>query len=336
MRVLVVQTRRLGDVLMVTPLLRALHRLGPRVEVDVLVEARSAAALAGNPHTGRLVDASSHRLATILRVRRRRYDAVIDAMGKNSSALLTLASGARKRIGFDRSGIRWCYTHRVEDPPALQYSALQKLSLAAPLGIDDADGTIDLPGTERDAIEAATWWSGLADTGTRPPIAFAPVSRRADKRWPPERFAWVCDGLVERTGRRLLPLFGPGEAPQVEAVIAAARVREAFVYPVVPLPFAALPAALSRCAGHVGNDNAIRHVAVGLGLPTLAVFGRPRPVNWTPPGAAQHLAGGGQCDIAAVTIEAMAPLVDAFARWLAAPPPPSPVLLRLRGTRPPR
>jgi len=321
MRVLVLQTRRLGDVLMVTPLLRALRRLDARAAVDVLVDRASAAALAGNPHVNEAVDASAPRVAALARVRRRRYDVVIDAMGKPWTALFALGSRAPMRIGFDGHALARCYTHRLPRPQPAEYSAIQKLRLGAPLGVPGAslgDCALDAPGAAGDAETAARWWTSLAiDGADRPPLAFSPASRRADKRWPPDRFAWLCDHLAARTGRRLLPFFGPGEEPQVAAVIARAASPAAFVHPVSVLPFTALPAALARCGGFVGNDNAIRHLAVALGLPTLAVFGRPRPSNWTPPGDARHLAAGGGGAIDDVTIETVAPLAAAFERRLA-------------------
>ena len=198
------------------------------------------------------------------------------------------------------------------------YSALEKLALLRPLGLESADCTLDFPGDDDDRRRADLWWDDLGLSGEPAPIALAPVSRRADKRWPAERFARVCDLLVERTGRRLLLVHGPGEAPQAEAVVACAARRDACIHPTGVLPFAALPAAMARCAGYVGNDNGIRHVAVGLGLPTLAIFGRPSPVNWTPPGTTRHLSVGGQRDIRTIAISEVEPLVEVFASLVAA------------------
>jgi heptosyltransferase-2/heptosyltransferase-3 len=204
----------------------------------------------------------------------------------------------------------------VSCPDSEEYSARQKLRLGVPLGVQGdglTEATLDAPGTPADAARAREWWDarGLRDTEP-PPVAVSPVSRRADKRWPPERFAWLCDWLTERTGRRLLPFYGPGEEAQVEAVIARARSSEAFIHPAPVLSFSSLPAALVRCGGYVGNDNAIRHLAIACSLPTLAVFGRPRPANWTPPGSPQHLAAGGGCGIGTVTLDAVEPLLPAF------------------------
>jgi ADP-heptose:LPS heptosyltransferase len=320
--VLVVQTRRLGDVLMLTPLLRALSRAWPAARVEVLVEPGSAPALAGNPHVSALVEASGPVAALAARLRRARYDVVIDAMGKSTSALLALAAGAPTRVGFAHSRFRWCYTHRATPDASQQYSALEKLALARALGIDDHESTLQLPGGEQDRRLAARWWGGLGLAGDEAPLAFAPVSRRVEKRWPPDRFAWLAGELAGRTGRRLLVFQGAGEAAQAQAVVDLAPHREAILVPGEVLPFPALPAAMARCAAYVGNDNGIRHVAVGLGLPTLAIFGPPAPANWTPPGSPHHLCAGGRRDIRSVTVGEVAGLLDAFAARVTGPTRP--------------
>ena len=313
-RVLVVQTRRLGDVLMATPLLRALAQGLAGASVDVLVEPGSAPALVANPHVSSLVWAAGATARLALALRRARYDVAIDAMGKSTSALLTLATRAPVRVGFGHARFRVAYTHCVTPAGLPAYSALQKLALGRALGIESEDHSLQLPGGEAERRVADAWWRDLAlDDGPRP-IACAPVSRRPDKRWPADRFARVLDRLADRTGRPLLLVHGEGEASQAEAVTSRASRPSAFVRPVRVLPFEALPAALSRCVGYVGNDNGIRHVAVGLGLPTLAVFGRPSPANWTPPDAPQHLVAGGRRDLRALTLDEVEPLVGRFER----------------------
>jgi len=49
-------------------------------------------------------------------------------------------------------------------------------------------------------------------------------------------------------------------------------------------------ALLERCHLYVGNDNGPRHFAIAVGTPTVAVFGKPFPENWTPPGDPRHRA----------------------------------------------
>lgn len=302
MNILILQLRRLGDVLMTTPMLRAIKCAMPGAVTHVCVEPASAPAVHNNPHADEIVVAepgSFLRLAA--RLRQRRYDVVIDTLGTPGSAHLAFLSSAPVRIGRARPWRRMFYTHALPPAPHRRYSALDKLELLEPLGIRSADYRIELFPTDADCREADVFWSALGLSGERPVVAFSPVSRRPRKVWPPGRFAEVCDRWAERAGFRYLPLFGPGEEPQVEAVIGRVRHRDAVIYPCSTLSFGALLPVVRRCSFYFGNDNGIRHVAIAAGIPSAAVFGPPDPASWTPPGSTRHLYAGGQCTIGTVT-----------------------------------
>lgn len=310
-RILVLQPRRLGDLLLATPLVRALHRQLDAA-VDVLVEPPYLQALAGNPHVHAAVLAGGWP-PLLLRLRRTGYDAVIDCLGSPRTARLAFLSGARRRIGFVRPWRTAFYSEPVPPPPAPLYSAIEKLSLARPLGATGTDSRLDLAVTDADRHEAEAFLAAAGVGAEEAPVAFSPVSRRADKRWPAERFARLCDRWHESRGWRFLPFLGPGERDQVDAVVRAARHSSAFLPVAPPLRLAATRAAMERCRLYLGNDNALRHVAIAARLPTAAVFGHPRPVCWTPPADPRHAHAGGGRPIGSVSLaeaeEAFAPLL---------------------------
>ncbi|MFO7691686.1 MAG: glycosyltransferase family 9 protein [Vicinamibacterales bacterium] len=303
MKVLILQFRRLGDVLMTTPLLREIKAALPGAVIHVCVEEASAPAVRGNPYVDRLVAAgtgASLRLAPILR--RERYDVVIDALGTPASARLALLTSAPVRIGFARRWRSACYTHRLPEPGGPRYSALDKLALIEPLGIRSDNCRIEMFPTEAERREADLAWSSLGVPAGQPVVAFSPVSRRRRKVWPAGRFAEVCDRWADRAGLRYLPLFGPGEEPMVEQVAGQLRRRGALLYPWTGVSFGALHPLMRRCVCYFGNDNGARHVAVAAGIPTAAVFGPANPASWTPPDSPLHRHAGGGGPIDAVSV----------------------------------
>jgi len=314
-KILVLQLRRLGDVLMTTPMLRAIKIAMPGAITHVCVESSSAPAVRSNLHVDQLVIAeagSSLRLVPTLR--RARYDAVIDSLGTPASARLAFLTSAPVRIGVARPWRRMFYTHRLPLSTGPRYSALGKLALLEPLGIRSTDCRIELFPTDEECREADAFWSLLGISDQRPVVAFAPVSRRSRKVWPARRFAEVCDRWTERAGLRYLPVFGPGEEPLVEQVIDQLRHREAAMYPCPLLSYGALVPLMKRCSFYFGNDNGIRHAAIAAGIPSAAVFGPPNPISWTPPGPAPHFYVGGNCAVESVSTDdvdaMMARLID--------------------------
>ena len=121
MRVLLIRLRLIGDVVLSTPVIRALRRTYPDATLTYLVERDAAAVVAGNRDLNRLIVVERTRGARRVlddvklawQLRRDRYDVVIDLHGGPRSSWLTLATGAPQRIGYDMPGRQWMYTRTV-------------------------------------------------------------------------------------------------------------------------------------------------------------------------------------------------------------------------------
>ena len=121
MRVLLIRLRLIGDVVLSTPLIRALRRTFPDASLSYLVERDAAAVVSGNPHLDEVIVVERTRgVARIVddvrlarRLRQERFDVVIDMHGGPRSSWLALATGAPQRIGYDIAGRHWMYTRTV-------------------------------------------------------------------------------------------------------------------------------------------------------------------------------------------------------------------------------
>ena len=121
MRVLLIRLRLIGDVVLSTPLIRALRRTFPDATLSYLVERDAAAVVSGNPHLDEVIVVERTRgVARIVddvrlarRLRQARFDVVIDMHGGPRSSWLALATGAPQRIGYDIAGRHWMYTRTV-------------------------------------------------------------------------------------------------------------------------------------------------------------------------------------------------------------------------------
>lgn len=290
-RILLTQLRRIGDVVLTTPAVRALREAYPQAHVAYLTEAPADQVLRGNPHVDQVLvlprrQGWAAELRFWWRLRRERYDLVLDFFGNPRSALLTRITGAPRRIGLNLRGRRRFYTDAVSLPPGPRYAAEHKALLLAPLGL--TVGSL-LPEVFPGAAEYAAADAQLAALGVGPDallVGVCPVSRMPYKVWPAERFAAVADHLIEHHGARVLFLWGPGEAEFIARV--RARMHHAAL-PDYPVPsLMAMAALLARCRLLVSNDNGPRHLAIAVGTPTVGIFGRTRAINWTPPGATAH------------------------------------------------
>lgn len=291
-RVLVVMLRRVGDVLLTTPAVRALRKLWPAAELDFLVEPPCHEMLHGNPDLTRVLrygTAPANYLYWLARVNRSRYDVVVDFMGNPRTAALTFASRAPVRAGPAHVSHRWAYTHLMtQSPDKARYSALEKVLMLGTLGlpVDASDympGLAGDPDSEDFAAEAARRMrlprGGLI-------VGLVPASRRETRRWPAARFAELGRLLRERHGARLVVFWGPGEEALAEEVRAGIG-ENAHVSPKTT-SLLQLAALMGRCHLVVTNCNGPRHIATARGVPTVAVHGSSDPAAWNPPDAPLH------------------------------------------------
>src|SRR5206468_12644435 len=135
-RVLFLRHDRAGDMILSTGVMRAIARSHPTITMDVLASPANAAILEGADYVRDVTVFDKKKLGTYLptalRLRRKRYDAVIDCMVTAPSLttlLLILASGARHRVGIAGRGNDAAFTITV--PPETRTDAHMVDHLAA-------------------------------------------------------------------------------------------------------------------------------------------------------------------------------------------------------------
>jgi ADP-heptose:LPS heptosyltransferase len=279
-RVLVIRTDpRVGNVLLTTPLVRALREGLPGARVDWLVAEGKQALVLGLAH--RVLPFRKQdfflrpwRFISFLRdLRRERYDAVVEAGHWHAfsftSAFLARATGSKVRIGHDRGLSERFLTHPVPKDPGVDREVPAKLELLRPLGLSDRgerlETTVDAERSVGAAAERIIEATGR--TGTL--VALNPGARKADHRWPAEAFGQLAARLVAVRGAVPLVLWGPGEEALAREVVAASA-GAAVLAP--PTNLAVLAGVFRRAGLVVTNDTGPMHLAAATGAKVLAVL----------------------------------------------------------------
>jgi ADP-heptose:LPS heptosyltransferase len=102
-------------------------------------------------------------------------------------------------------------------------------------------------------------------------VCVHPTAGNDMKQWPIEYFAAVADRLVEDDGASIVLIGGPGEESIGAELLRRMRHADAATSLIGQLPLADLPALLVQCSLFLGNDSGPKHIAAGLGVPTVAV-----------------------------------------------------------------
>jgi ADP-heptose:LPS heptosyltransferase len=118
MRILIIQTAFIGDVILATALLETLHEQHPTAQIDLLVRKGNEGLLAHHPFLNELLVWDKSRKygswwELLKRVRQTHYDQVIGLQRFATMGLFMALSGAKQRIGFDKNPFSWAFTKRV-------------------------------------------------------------------------------------------------------------------------------------------------------------------------------------------------------------------------------
>jgi lipopolysaccharide heptosyltransferase II len=299
-RVLIVHPYGIGDLLFVTPVLRAL-RLIPTVEkVDLLIGSRTRKALESNPHVDEIfvVDkdlfharktSENFRECFELgrKLRKNRYDLMIDFSLRREYAfggqwLLKIP----RRAGFDYRGRAFFHNIRLRIPEGFHGRSVTDFycDLAELAGIPVEDRFLEFYLTDRIRDEAAQWLKkeGCSDILTVAPGGGESWGKDADfKRWPARFFADLINRLRGRlVFDRVVILGTEQEAPLGGEIKRLLEVECLDCTGKLPLEMAA--ALLERSRLFVGNDGGLVHMAHALRTPIIAFFGPVDPVVYGP------------------------------------------------------
>jgi lipopolysaccharide heptosyltransferase II len=299
--ILLVRLRLIGDVVFTTPAIRALRRHYPDARLTYIVEEEAAPVVLENPHLDEVIVACSPHargrwrsdLALIRRLRRERYDLAIDFHGGPRSSLLTWASGAPRRIGYEVAGRSWMYTTRVPRPRALRprHSVVSQFDVLLPLGIPAPDPEIDATEMPEAPGAAVTVERRLADAGVgrQNPLIVVHVSAgNPFRRWPVPSFVdLVCRLATADPQRRIILTSGPSDAEAASSVAEGVRARLApaqrsAVVRCGEFDLPQLRALVGRAALYIGGDSGPLHVAGTTGVPVVGLYGPTLPVRSQP------------------------------------------------------
>ncbi len=279
MNFLIVRLGALGDIVHAIPAAAALRAALPDARIDWLVEAKHRAILDLVTVLDRVVALEGRSIRgwadVVRRERQVRYDVAFDFQGLMKSAVLARASGAARVVGFSiwhlrEKGARPFYSET--DGVAADEAAhvIQKnLHLLHVVGVDTSRVEFPLADVPSGALDGVR-----REIGPGPFALVNPGAAWPNKRWPAARFGEVAAFLREVRGLPSVVLWGPGELPLAEAVVAASG-GAARVAPPTEVPD--LVALARQAVLMLSGDTGPLHIAAAVGTPVVALFGPTNP-----------------------------------------------------------
>jgi ADP-heptose:LPS heptosyltransferase len=285
--ILLLQMKRIGDLMLVAPVVKALRRDLPGCRITIATHNISSGIL---PLVG--ADQSlvfKHPFGGIefwQSFRKLHPDVCIDFSGTDRTVLLCALSRAGRRIGYQRFLKRplrkLAYTETVDSPVAKRHSIDHFTDLLAPLGVECHNEPLSLDLPESCKSEVSNF---LDEAGVRSPYAVVhPGTARTEKYWTPEGWATILRFLREKHGLNLVVTGStdPTEAAHLEKIRSAGP--GPFLSLAGKLDLMQLAGVVARARILVGVDSAPGHLGDGLDVPSVVLFGPTNPLQWHPRG----------------------------------------------------
>ena len=273
-KILVIQTAFLGDVILITPLIRAVHDLFPNAQIDALVLPQTASILTNNPYLSNIIkfDKRGNKwisfFRTVKMIRNTKYDLAISPHSSVTTAYLMLLGGINERLGFDRWHAAKYLTLKVPHLEGI-HKIKKNLHLLSVFTEQEFDMQSEIFPDAGQLNKYRLVVKEIVSRGNRV-IALAPGSVWNTKRWPEEHYT-VLSRLLSKSGYRLLFIGGPEESELCTRIIRDAGINaENFAGKTTPLDSAAL---LTYCDLLICNDSGAMHIANAVKTDIVAFFG---------------------------------------------------------------
>lgn len=294
-RILIVRTDRIGDLLLSTPVIKALRDSYPNAYIAVMVSPYAKDIVEGNPYCDGIISydkEGKHKswqrtLKFSRNLKKKKFDLAVILHPTNRVHWVAFLAGIPKRVGYGRK-CGFLLTDKIKHSKHLgeKHELEYNLDLIRYLGIHPKDKSLFMPLNPDSQKQIEELFEELGINNNDRLLAIHPGASCSSKIWQNSRFAEVADKLIEKYGFKVLVVSGLKDIPLARNVIKLMR------YPAIDLAgktsVSQLASVLKRCQLFISNDSGPVHIASALGVPVISIFGRSQkglgPKRWGPLG----------------------------------------------------
>jgi predicted lipopolysaccharide heptosyltransferase III len=293
-KILIIKLRYIGDTLSIVPVIDRIKEYVPEAIVDVLIRKGTEQVVAFHPGIRNVWvydqkrvksdfrSSAPYQLDLIRRLRKERFDYILDYTHGDRAAILSFLIRAPIRISYRCSSpLTKALMNRFVDSNPFEHHIveyqLKALSLFN-LPVNNPKMNIHIPEIAEKAVNEI-----LVRNDIEPQldmIAIHPGARGRLRQWRPERFALIGDRLMKHYQAQIILVGGSDELDVIEKVEKCMRFKP--VLSTTGLNLLEMAALFRKCRLFLGNDSAPGHIAAAVDCPTVSLFGPTFPHMWSP------------------------------------------------------
>ena len=292
-KILVLKYRSIGDIILAGPALEALRLTYPKARIDLVVDDVFEDICHAHPNVDYLILNKRHRgkmgkldylmldLRFLSKIRKQKYDLVVDLHCGPRSALVAFLSGARYRMG-DRLRLRNKIAYNISAPiPAKGAHTvdvlLNSLFPLNPIFPDAPSLSLNYHDAEGLFVRDFLGKHGVTEKDTV--VMVHPGARVDIKRLPAEKMGSIVRWLIDELGVKVIYAGNNNDIAPIAEIVSYSGRRGLIA---TNLPLGRLAALIGACDLFLGNDSGPMHMAAALGVPVVAFFGPSDPDIWGP------------------------------------------------------
>jgi heptosyltransferase-2 len=286
MKILVIQQKMIGDVLISSIICNNLRMAYPEAQIDYLVYQSTTPVLEGNPSIDNIIlFEEKHRKSKqeffrlALQIRANEYDLLIDAYSKLESWLIVLLSGAKRKISYQKKGRNFLYTDNVPfaafPKTNLGLAIERRLSLVEPLDLSiEIDPLPKLFVTKKENQEALAFFEQHKVQKNRKTVLISLLGSEKLKTYPLEYMAKVVDTIADNQDVNILFNYFPKQIEDAKIIYDACKTatKEKIYFDLLAKDLRGFIAIMNQCDLIIGNDGGAINMAKALGKPSFIIF----------------------------------------------------------------
>lgn len=279
-KILCIKPRGIGDVVLSTIVIDNLKLYFPAATIDYLTEPFVKPALENNPNINKVLTMGKTEfpLKVALRVKKEKYDLILDLWSNPRSAQITFLSGVKYRVGFAYRGRKYAYNIRATSGRGKEHAAEHNLELLKALNIPIVSKKIHYFVSREDNQFANTFIENNFSRSKKI-IGIIPAGGWESKRCDAVKWVDICKAIAEKYRSKFLILWGPGDENDSE-YIKNNLPDLSVLAPQTSLQ--QMSALIKYCDLVLANDSGPMHISAALGIPTLGIFGPTSPKHHGP------------------------------------------------------
>lgn len=283
-KILIIQKKRIGDVLTSTVIFEAIKQKYPDAELHYLIYENAIAVVKNNPFIDKVIvlDEATRKgkrkfILFLFKIRKEKYNAVIDAYGKPNSVIIGWFSGAKIKVTFNKIYSRIFYSHQIERHEksfsVATKSIEHRLCLLKPLGIEFSEIAPKIFLTEQEKENAKQRLISKNINLSIPIVMINVMGSSMWKSYPLEYMAEVID-LIAMRNVQILFNYSVGQENEINKIYAFCRkeTQEKIFLDLYESDLRQFIATTSLCNALIGNEGGATNISKALTIPTFSIF----------------------------------------------------------------